>query len=411
MRVIAVVGKCFGDEGKGLATDFFSMQAGRTLVVRHNGGSQSGHTVECKGSGKRFVFHALSSGSVRGADTLWSRDFHPDLYKLGEETTSFSDMFGFLPKIFAEKDVFVTTPDDVLINMALEASRGDRRHGSCGMGINECDLRAAAGYGTRICDLKRMDADDLFSALSRIRREWGIRRLIALGNELTDEAEPYIELLSDETVLRNAAEDMIANMRFVSVLSEQAFRERLNRTDTLIFESGQGLLLDRNNKEYAPHVTASDTGLKNPSAFAERMCFTIDEAVYVSRSYVTRHGAGLLPNECAKEEIGHLLPDLTNEPNPWQGTIRFARHGSAEDFVSAVKEDLSVYGGPVKKVSLFLTHLNETDHCIALREQSMPVTEFIKLPQMQNAFDTLYCSDSSFAEDVRRFQDLHTWNE
>lgn len=403
MMVIAVIGKCFGDEGKGLATDYFSMKPGSKLVVRHNGGSQSGHTVECKGSGKRFVFHALSSGSVRGADTLWTKGFYPDLYKLGEETSSFSGQFGDVPKIFAEKEVCITTPDDVLINMALEASRGDRRHGSCGMGINECDLRTMAGYGIRLCDLSRMNAEDLFADLTRIRRDWVRKRLLELRNELTDEAETYIELLSDGNVLRNAAEHMIANMRFVSVLSEQALRERLDRTDTLIFESGQGLLLDRNNKEYAPHVTASDTGLKNPSAFAGRTGFEIDEAVYVSRSYVTRHGAGLLPYECSKAKIGDLVPDLTNEPNLWQGAIRCARHGSTDDFVSAIEDDLSAYGGSVRKVSLFLTHLNETDHCVALRERNMPVKEFMTLSQMRNVFDTFYCSDTKFADDVRAY--------
>ena len=41
-----VIGKNFGDEGKGMAVDMLSTDAGRTVVIRHNGGSQSGHTVE-----------------------------------------------------------------------------------------------------------------------------------------------------------------------------------------------------------------------------------------------------------------------------------------------------------------------------------------------------------------------------
>ena len=78
MKTVAVTGKNFGDEGKGLACHFLSRGAGRVLGVRHNGGSQSGHTVERRGGGeKRFVFHALSSGSLYGADTLWIDSFHP----------------------------------------------------------------------------------------------------------------------------------------------------------------------------------------------------------------------------------------------------------------------------------------------------------------------------------------------
>ena len=82
-RVLAIIGKGFGDEGKGLATDYFCRQASDTLVIKHNGGAQAGHTVEPEG--KRFVFHQLSAGSFCGADTFWADSYYPDLYKLGEE--------------------------------------------------------------------------------------------------------------------------------------------------------------------------------------------------------------------------------------------------------------------------------------------------------------------------------------
>ena len=57
--ICAVIGKNFGDEGKGLAVDYLSLQAkgGPVLVIRHNGGAQSGHTVDLPD--KRFVFHEL----------------------------------------------------------------------------------------------------------------------------------------------------------------------------------------------------------------------------------------------------------------------------------------------------------------------------------------------------------------
>ena len=44
MRARVVIGANFGDEGKGLATDYFcSLGAG--MVVRFNGGAQAGHRV------------------------------------------------------------------------------------------------------------------------------------------------------------------------------------------------------------------------------------------------------------------------------------------------------------------------------------------------------------------------------
>ena len=48
-----VIGKNFGDEGKGAAV-YRLCQGKKAIVVRHNGGAQAGHTVE-DGS-FRFVF-------------------------------------------------------------------------------------------------------------------------------------------------------------------------------------------------------------------------------------------------------------------------------------------------------------------------------------------------------------------
>ena len=53
-EIKVVIGKNFGDEGKG-ATVHRLCKGKKALVVRHNGGAQAGHTVE---DGRfRFVFH------------------------------------------------------------------------------------------------------------------------------------------------------------------------------------------------------------------------------------------------------------------------------------------------------------------------------------------------------------------
>ena len=81
MKIHIIIGKNYGDEGKGLAVDYFAGTAKRrgtpVLVVRHNGGAQAGHTVDRRNG--RFIFHQLSSGSFLGADTLWAKTFLPDL--------------------------------------------------------------------------------------------------------------------------------------------------------------------------------------------------------------------------------------------------------------------------------------------------------------------------------------------
>ena len=402
MKTTVVIGKNFGDEGKGMAVDYFALSSMHPMVVRHNGGAQSGHTVErLSPKGARFVFHELSSGSVCRADTLWASDYYPDLFKLGEEIESFRQEFGFAPSIYAMADTCITVPDDVLINMALETSRGEGRHGSCGMGINECDIRTKAGHGLRFEDLYGLTAWEMYGKLRDLRSQYTICRLHDLQDSLSGSAAEYLSLLSDDNVLQNAADIMTDHLRYVQVLTPSELMAKLDGVDNLIFETGQGLLLDKGNREYAPHVTASHTGIQSAKRFLDKLGLPLDEAVYVSRTYVTRHGAGRLDGECGPETIGQIQKDRTNEPNEWQGRIRYARHRSCEGFVEDVRRDIESICEKDFRVSLFLTHLNETGHTLAMEDGDLPLREFLETPCIAQTYSDYYFSASPFTEDVR----------
>ena len=264
MSVTIIVGKNFGDEGKGLATDYFSALSSQhkksCLVVRHNGGGQAGHTVDL--FDKRFVFHQLSSGSFRGADTYWSQTFLPDLYKLSEELRDFSMCYRELPTIYAHPDCRCVYIDDVLINMGLEVSRGSNRHGSCGMGINEAVKRSdVAEACLSLAEIRGGTVDSLYQKMLWIRSNYLPERLKKLGLHLTQLGE-YGELLSDINVLKNAAAQMHCNAQFVQLKDSPV----LSEYDDVIFEGAQGLLLDEDYRLFAPHLTTSKTGLHNPMA-------------------------------------------------------------------------------------------------------------------------------------------------
>lgn len=226
------------------------------------------------------------------------------------------------------------------------------------------------------------------------------KRLQMIAGTLNQEADGYVQLLSNNNVLVNAADEIISNMKYVKLLTEADLRKKLRSTDTLIFEAGQGLLLDRNNAVYAPYVTASDTGLTNPCRFLAHFRLHLDEVAYVSHAYITRHGAGPLPNECPKTMLGNLLEDRTNEPNAWQGTLRYGRHENEEAFVEEVQKDIA--GNCANKccVSLFLTHLNETDSCIVMKDERVSLEDFISRPLIAATFDTVYTSASECSEDT-----------
>lgn len=394
-----VIGKNFGDEGKGMAVDMLSTDAGRTVVIRHNGGSQSGHTVEKDDI--RFVFHALGSGSLRGADTFWADTFYPDLYKLGEECSAFLALTGFVPRIYAMPDAQITLIDDVLLNMAAEVARGADRHGSCGMGIYEAYCRSEAGFAVTVEELVHMNSEQLVMRMAEIRRQYVPVRLAALGfGDKYALPEEYAELLENSAVLENAAESILANLKYVQIITDvKAF---LDSYDTVIFENGQGLLLDSENTEFAPHVTASRTGLHNPVAFLSRFGFVPERVVYVTRSYVTRHGAGPLPFECKREHLGIEGSDLTNIPNPWQESLRYASHGTITDFIKPVAKDLSLLPERGNKCEclLLITHLNETHGKILLKEEALDAEGLGCRLECETVFDSIAESYTRFSKDI-----------
>jgi adenylosuccinate synthase len=115
-----------------------------------------------------------------------------------------------------------------------------------------------------------------------------------------------------------------------------------------IFEGAQGLLLDQDNKQFFPHLTRSHTGMRNVRILCEQAGIGGVDVYYVSRTYLTRHGAGPLPGE----DRGLSFEDNTNVEHSFQGKIRFAPL-ITYDLGRRCAQDA---GGPFK---LVLTHCDQ----------------------------------------------------
>ncbi|MCR4760500.1 MAG: adenylosuccinate synthetase [Oscillospiraceae bacterium] len=399
MSVTIIIGKNFGDEGKGLAADYFASRSARAnasvICIRHNGGAQAGHTVDLPG--RRFVFSQLSSASFRSADTYWADSFLPDLYKLSDEAERFRALAGSVPQIYASPDCRCTYIGDILLNMLLETARGKNRHGSCGMGINEAVVRSEK-YPLRLGDIAGQDAAMLYERLRILQRDYLPQRISELQIDLHNAGE-YGELLQSDTVLRNAAETMARNTEYLE-LREPLF---LCEYDDMLFEGAQGLLLDEFYTAFAPHLTTSRTGLTEPARILHSLygdSFPQTEIVYITRSYVTRHGAGPLPHADPSDPNPYSKQDRTNIRNEWQGSLRSAPHGNPAEFAEAVRADLSAAQIPAA-VSLFVTHLNESDGCFITSSGRIPVNDFCAAEALRGLFSKLYFSETPFAENVR----------
>ena len=301
MTAVAIIGSAWGDEGKGLMTDYFSNS--NSIVCRYNGGSQAGHTVVTP-DGKQHVFHHIGSGGFRGATTLLSRYFisNPIL---------FNDEIGFdtSQRIIADGRGLVTTPYDMMINQIIEESRGDNRHGSCGVGINET-LKRSVVFPLTIDDIWK--ATRIERILETIKQEWIPSRLQKLN---LSPSKAWIKRLDNAHIIDNFVELAMAFHETIYVENDEAI---IDTVEDVIFEGAQGLLLDQNH-EFFPHVTPSNTGLRNPAYLASKAGIEELEVVYVTRAYTTRHGAGPFP----WEDTSLRYADETNIPNMWQGNLRF----------------------------------------------------------------------------------------
>ena len=361
MRTFAVIGKNFGDEGKGYTCSRLASSLKKSLIIKHNGGGQAGHTVEDPEGKWRFIHHQIGAGAAYHVPTLFADSFMPDLFQLGKEVKAFTELFGFQPILYSEKNARITTIDDVLLNMGAELARGKNLHGSCGMGIEECVQRNAAGYGITVEELATWSKQDLLHRLKQIREEYTGRRAKILGiqepassidknqsnlmnlstasnpSNSSNISNPYYEMLNNETVLENFVEEVKENVKLLTLVD--ADRKWLEGFQHLIFETGQGLLLDQDYEAYAPHLTSSKTGIHNPAIFLEKRGLSLEEAIYVTRPYVTRHGNGPLPCEVERSELPGVGEDLTNQPNEWQGILRYAKHESLEAFFAPVVRD------------------------------------------------------------------------
>ena len=388
MRTIAVIGKNFGDEGKGFTCSRLASSLKKSLIIKHNGGGQAGHTVEDPEGKWRFIHHQIGAGAEYHMPTLFADSFMPDLFQLGKEVKEFMELFGFQPILYSEKKARITTIDDVLLNMGAELARGKNRHGSCGMGIEECVQRNAAGFGITVEELATWSKQDLLDRLKHIRKEYTERRAKILGIQAPN---PYYVMLNNETVLENFVEEVKENVKLLSLVD--ADRKWLEEFQHLIFETGQGLLLDQDYEAYAPHLTSSKTGIHNPTIFLEKRGLSLEEAIYVTRPYVTRHGNGPLPCEVDRSELAGVGEDLTNQPNEWQGILRYARHKSLKDFFEPVLRDRDSLNDLNRKEQIktkgYLETMETTDavettetteHIVATKRLTRP--GFSKLPKL-----------------------------
>lgn len=326
-NVCAVIGANFGDEGKGLVTDYMA-DGPKSVVVRYNGGAQAGHTVVTP-EGKKHIFHHFGSGSFRGASTFLSEYFLVNPLVFADELKELKEL-GLTPTVYADPRARVSTPWDMMLNQAVEKKRGNERHGSCGLGIHETVMRSKKpGLCLTVQDLV---AGTYADKLQEIRTRYTHSRAYELGLDLNKD----IPLRDNFGIERHFMDDIqIFRKAVLPTMWAPAVALQFN---DIVFEGAQGLRLDENSS-YFPNVTCSKTGLANVAKMVEAVDLQANTLYvsYVTRAYLTRHGAGPLPHQHPGRPYTGIK-DETNLPNPWQESLRFA-YLDVQEFAAFVSAD------------------------------------------------------------------------
>lgn len=332
MRARVVIGANFGDEGKGLVTDYLCATQGAGMVVRFNGGAQAGHTVVTP-DGKRHVFSHFGSGTLAGVPTFLSQFFICNPIMFFPELETLINM-GVAPEIYAHPSALVTTFADMWINQRKEEARGDKRHGSVGVGVSETVARS------EVPQLK-ITVSDLWNGADlrpRLREIAGKYAQFRSGKQI-DDPEPKIEAFIKRC------------QKFAEIVEPLG----ISQCKDPVFEGAQGLLLDQNNKEYFPHLTRSNTGMQNVAVLCQQAGIKDIDPYYVTRSYLTRHGAGPLPGEDPKLSYA----DDTNADHPYQGKLRFAPL-DFHTLYQRMAKDMTPH--KLKHARLVMTHCDQHEH-------------------------------------------------
>ena len=369
MKAAVVIGANYGDEGKGLVTDYLAANAHGSgiTVIRYNAGAQAGHTVQLQ-SGLRHVFSHFSSGTFAGSKTYLSEYFVANPILFNQELAKLIS-YGYPTKPTIHPAAVVSTPYDMYLNQLFETSMGKKRHGSCGVGIGETiERNLHKDYQLTVSDL--FNQSYLRKKLLLIRDQWVELRSLELikrklskdEQELVDSSEVFDHFLSDiQLFLENIYIDDY---------------DSIDKDESIIFEGAQGLRLDQNNKHF-PHVTRSNTGIENVSWIAKKMHIDTLDIHYVTRCYLTRHGAGPLADEYSNCPFINFK-DETNIPHKFQGSLRFAPL-NIHTMNKEINADLDKLSHNIsRQITLVTTCLDHFEESIAIMDNKNKVIKLGK---------------------------------
>ena len=287
--VRAIVGACWGDEGKGKITDMLGETS--DIIVRFQGGSNAGHTI-INDYGK-FALHLLPSGVFYNHTTsVIGNGVALNIPYLIKEVEDIVSKGVPKPKILVSNRAQILMPYHILFDEYEEERLGKKSFGSTKSGIAPfySDKYAKIGFQVselfddellaekveRVCEVKNVMLEHMYHKPALVPSE-----LLATLREYRDMIAPYV---CD-----------------TSVFLRQAIKEGKN----ILLEGQLGSLKDPDFGIY-PMVTSSSTLAAYGAIGAGIPPYEIKDIITVVKAYSSAEGEGEFVSEIFGEEADEL---------------------------------------------------------------------------------------------------------
>lgn len=289
MSCTILVGLQWGDEGKGKIIDVLTSES--DVVVRFQGGSNAGHTVEI--GDKKYVLHLIPSGIFREnvlnvigngvvMDPVRVYEEIVNLQKQGLDCKERLQISGRAQLVFAYH---------CAIDGLNEKSRGDNKIGTTKRGIGPCysdKINRVGIQAAELCDLETLKPK-FFTRMADANE-----RLKASGEETYDTESEWQKIVTAAAVLSPMITDTTLTVN-----------QELQKGKRILFEGAQGTWLDVDFGTY-PFVTSSNTISGGACPGSGVSPVHVKDVVGIAKAYTTRVGAGPHPTELFDADGEHL---------------------------------------------------------------------------------------------------------
>ncbi|MCB9250904.1 MAG: adenylosuccinate synthase [Flavobacteriales bacterium] len=386
--VDVLLGLQWGDEGKGKIVDYLTPNY--DIVARFQGGPNAGHSLHF--NGKKFVLNTIPSGIFREscvnvigngvvADPVRLKVEIENILAAGTDVKS---------NLLISKKAHIIVPTHRILDIANEASKGDKKIGSTLRGIGPTYMDKTGRNGLRLGDIISSNFEQQYRDLVNKHLKL-IHNLNYFDFDLEELEKPFFEALE---FLRT----------FKLIDSEYYLNNALSQNKKILAEGAQGSLLDIDFGSY-PYVTSSNTtagGVCNGLGIPPR---AINKVKGIFKAYCTRVGSGPFPTEL-NNEMGEKLRKNGNEFGATTGRPR--RTGWLD--LPALHYSVMINGVDelIMMKSDVLSGVGEVKVCTSYRVNEIPTSQ-MPFDACNVEIEPVYESFEGWNDDltvVRNFEDL-----